>query len=312
MQDQKEVPNIYIVDLQDWRGLFAINPIFLSNFIFRGQSNSKWALSTSIERHIATLHSADSWRNNTHREYEKKMLKEFKWKYPIYEQHNIPKYEDNIEWLSIMQHYGVPTRLLDFSKSLYVAMFMAINGCIEEYEDASIWMFNKKILTIHSYNSDKSRTGSYISDSDLKDHCYKDANSVLNGEKSEQLLFLIEPKIGFERISRQQGVFVMPSQIDNPFENVLQKFCNMETQQKLNSQVLIKYSYDHPDPLDKISLIKINIPFKYKYLIMQSLEHMNITAEILYSGLDGLAKYVSRLRDFDYSLYANSTPAEDA
>lgn len=305
MQDTKELPNLYVVDAQDWKGLFTLNQSFLSHFIFRGQSNYKWKLSTSLERHITTLHSDSSWKNNTHREYEKKMLQEFKWKYPIYEQHNIPKSKDDIEWLSIMQHYGVPTRMLDFSKSLYVAMFMAIDGCIEEYKNASIWMFNKNILTIHSYNSDKDRTQSYISDSDLREHCYKNANSVLAGEKTEQLLFLIEPKIGFERISRQQGIFVMPAKIDSPFEDILQKFCNIKTQQEIRLQELIGYSYRHSNPLDKIPIIKINLPVRYKYLITKSLEQMNITAEILYSDLNGLAKYVSRLRFFDYSIYTN-------
>lgn len=303
MQDKKALPNLYVVDAQDWKGLLTINQSFLSHFIFRGQSNYKWKLSTSLERHITTLHSDNSWKNNTRSEYEKKMLQEFKWKYPIYEQHNIPKSEDNIEWLSIMQHYGVPTRMLDFSKSLYVAMFMAIDGCIKEYENASIWMFNKNILTIHSYNSDKDRTGSYISDSDLREHCYKDANSVLSGGETEQLLFLIEPKIGFERISRQQGIFVMPAKIDSPFEDTFQKFCNIKTEQEISLKELIDYSYTHPNPFNKITLIKINLPFKYKYDVTKTLEQMNITAEILYSGLDGLAKYVSRLRDFDYSIY---------
>lgn len=303
--EHKTIPPLYEIDIENWNELFNISPKFMSYFIFRGQSNYKWSLSSSLERHITKFHSTDSWPNHYRSIYEKKMLQEFKWKYPIYEQHNIPKSEDNIEWLSIMQHYGVPTRMLDFSKSLYVAMFMALDGCIEEYENASIWMFNKNILTIHSYNSDKNRTESYISDSDLREHCYKDANSVLAGEKTEQLLFLIEPKIGFERISRQQGIFVMPAKIDSPFEDTLQKFCNIKTQQKISLKKLITYSYEHSNPLDKMPLIKINLPFRYKYLITKSLEQMNITAEILYSGLDGLAKYVSRLRFFDYSLYTN-------
>ena len=301
MQDK---PVLYEIDIQDWKDLFTINQKFLSYFIFRGQSNYKWKLSTSLERHIATLHSSDSWKNYALREYEKRMLQEFKWKYPIYEQHNIPQPEDAVEWLSIMQHYGVPTRMLDFSKSLYVAMFMAIDGCIEEYKNATIWMLNTNILTAHSYNSDASRTATYISDRELKEHCYKDANSVINGDKSEQLLFLIEPQVGFERISRQQGVFLMPANIDSPFESILQEFCDLKNAKKISIQELIKYSNDHSNPLDKITLIKLNIPFEYKYIITNALEQMNITAEILYSGINGLAKYVSRLRNPDYAIYA--------
>ena len=42
------------------------------------------------------------------------MIKEFKWKFPSYEKNLIPKDGELIEWLSIMQHFGAPTRLLDF------------------------------------------------------------------------------------------------------------------------------------------------------------------------------------------------------
>lgn len=72
MQDKKALPNLYVVDAQDWKGLLTINQSFLSHFIFRGQSNYKWKLSTSLERHITTLHSDNSWKNNTRSEYEKK------------------------------------------------------------------------------------------------------------------------------------------------------------------------------------------------------------------------------------------------
>ena len=43
------------------------------------------------------------------------VIKEFKWKFPSYEKNLIPKDGELIEWLSIMQHFGAPTRLLDFS-----------------------------------------------------------------------------------------------------------------------------------------------------------------------------------------------------
>lgn len=58
------------------------------------------------------------------------MIKEFKWKFPSYEKNLIPKNGELIEWLSIMQHFGAPTRLLDFSQSMYVALFMTMdNSC---------------------------------------------------------------------------------------------------------------------------------------------------------------------------------------
>lgn len=39
---------------------------------------------------------------------------------------NCPEHEDYVSWLPLMQHYGLPTRLLDWSESLLVAAFFAL------------------------------------------------------------------------------------------------------------------------------------------------------------------------------------------
>ena len=79
--------------------------------------------------------------------YEHKMTKEFQRKYPMYEKYLIPKDDNTIEWLAIMQHYGVPTRMLDFSHSLGVALYIGVSECENQDGSASIWMLNKNIFS---------------------------------------------------------------------------------------------------------------------------------------------------------------------
>lgn len=48
--------------------------------------------------------------------------------------------EDVIEWLALMQHFGAPTRLLDFTQSPYVATYFAVEDATE---DSVIWAVNE-------------------------------------------------------------------------------------------------------------------------------------------------------------------------
>jgi hypothetical protein len=50
---------------------------------------------------------------------------------------NIPGKEDDLEWLVLMQHYGVPTRLLDWTESILIALYFAVKDFPKD--DGEIW-----------------------------------------------------------------------------------------------------------------------------------------------------------------------------
>src|SRR5690606_16982619 len=45
----------------------------------------------------------------------------------IYPSGKLPESCETWQWLSLLQHYGHPTRLIDFTDDLWVAMFFALN-----------------------------------------------------------------------------------------------------------------------------------------------------------------------------------------
>lgn len=101
---------------------------------FRGQYDATWSLSSSLERkqrkhpevHIGLAEEMAAildFRNQT------RLL--------------LPYTERLIETLAAMQHYGIPTRLIDFTRSFFVALFFAFEkGESKDVEDHSVWAIN--------------------------------------------------------------------------------------------------------------------------------------------------------------------------
>jgi hypothetical protein len=103
------------VRLQDAAALFTLlgtDPLRGSNWIFRGQRYADWAIEPKLERFARTL-------NERPDAIEGFAVGEFKRQAHHYAK-DLPILND-LEWLALMRHHGSPTRLVDFSRSPYVA-----------------------------------------------------------------------------------------------------------------------------------------------------------------------------------------------
>ncbi|MGH9423474.1 MAG: FRG domain-containing protein, partial [Thermoanaerobaculia bacterium] len=101
------------------------------SWIYRGQRSAEWELVTSLERCCDREEVVASDRLRL----EKELRRDFQRVYHHYAQH-IPGQESLIEWTSLMQHHGAPTRLLDFSYSIYVAAYFALEN---SDGDCAVW-----------------------------------------------------------------------------------------------------------------------------------------------------------------------------
>lgn len=278
-------------DLNEFSQLFGFDKFFWSPFIYRGQYNSEYSLTTSIERAMKNF-SEKIWKNDYTID-EQWMMHEFKRKYPLFS-NILPKQNDNFEWLAIMQHHGTPTRLLDFTESIFIAIYFAI---CDAMNDSSVWAVNRHILRDNLRKNQKlNYSRSEALKDDINDIHIEFANKFIGsktGVKKNEIpraVIPLEPKICTERLAKQQGLFLMPTDaritfIDNLSSSFNKKKFSLE---KISFTTLIKHANQPND--DNIEVIKINIPKFLHADILRSLHEMNITAETLFPGVDGLAK----------------------
>jgi len=234
-----------------------------SNYVFRGQSSYDWRLATSFEREVKSV-DWSGWYD-----LEDKIIFEFKRQAHHYISH-LPT--NNLEWLALMQHYGCPTRLLDFTRSFWIALFFAIDGA---NSDSAVWIIDTsyyvkrddpmwKDYRISSYNK--------IAEEEI--------NAVLKGDNEKEFksgVIFAEPAMLNQRLSIQKGLFAFPTALNLTFWKNLSS----------HSQI-----YDLKDDETTYFPIihKVKIPVTMHGELIQLLTSMNISSATLYPGLSGFAK----------------------
>ncbi|MCH8205202.1 MAG: FRG domain-containing protein, partial [Candidatus Hydrogenedentes bacterium] len=121
-----------------------------TNRIYRGQAKSCWALQTSLDRHLQKIRII---RFEEKRRIEKEFIAEFRCKARKYlgdREKALLRDEDIIGSMTVMQHFGVPTRLLDWTKFGAMAAFCACIDC--EDRDGAIWWVEEDAIVDSVHN----------------------------------------------------------------------------------------------------------------------------------------------------------------
>ena len=129
---------------------------------YRGHSDNSYKLEPSIYREPYSPESETELLN----QFKSRALPHLK---------NIPDKNDYWEWLFLMQHYKLPTRLLDWSESALIALaFAVIYRTDKNTNGAHIWCLDPLKLNSQFNNLDKNVIPNITENSYAKDLCDKD------------------------------------------------------------------------------------------------------------------------------------------
>ena len=260
---------------------------------FRGQGKASWRLETKFERLYKRYQCPD-----TPGFRESEILETFQRR----AHHFVatpPDLTNKLEWLALIQHYGGPTRLLDFTYSFYIAVFFAIENA---EDDAAIWGINLGPLTkILSGKLDPTINSQHLSLSHehYSHYCNLVLGDAVSHQSKESLVVPVEPWRTNERLAIQQGLFIFPVNIEVPFEENLASTIGVASNIFQESQ---EQDYNPKDnSLDHIGVLKITLPLSIHKAALYDLDAMNINAASLFPGLDGFARSLQvKLAKWDF------------
>ena len=238
-----------------------------AKWAFRGQGKD-WPLSPMLERYASRPGVAEDYA-----------MREFRRRAHHYLT-VVPRRDDDLEWLALMQHHGVPTRLLDWTRSSQVAAFFAgqssnsaspfIRTPAEPAPPFVIWAVDTDRI-----NEEAIMMLGLPDVTDLSS--YETFHNIYWSQPPDHLYLAVavQPHRMNERLTIQQGLFLCANRALLPFYNCL--------------NALLLHASDQGRP-SAPWLHKIVVAAETRAEVLRSLDKINISAATLFPGLDGFCQ----------------------
>jgi hypothetical protein len=225
-----------------------------SNFAFRGLSDARYALTTSIQR-----------QDNV--DLERHLLRNFtKYAHGSFLQTTSVWY-----WLAVGQHHGLPTRLLDWTYSPFVALHFATSNTQKYETDGVVWSLDYVAAAAHlprELAAIAREEGSNAFTVEMLERSVRSLGHLNELEDGEPFPLFLEPPSFDSRIVNQYALFSMMSSPSDTLSDWLQAR---------------PWLYR-----------RIVIPASLKWEIRDKLDQSNVTERVLFPGLDGLSAWLTR------------------
>lgn len=247
-----------------------------SRSAFRGVAEANWEMETSLMRL-----KGEYWKLEDH------LLRNFR----KYAHRDVVDRDSFWYWLSVAQHHGLPTRLLDWTYSPFVALHFATDDLTKMDVDGAVWV--AKTEAIHNALP-------------------KTLKAVLRNEGSG--VFTVDMLASLERDNRVDPTAASPVRKNwpkdvrnlNDFDSLSKDpFALFFEPPSMDDRIVNQFALFSviSDPKIKMdswfgrrtSLFKkVKIPKGLKWEVRDKLDQANITERVIYPGLDGLSTWLKR------------------
>ena len=239
---------------------------FRSPFVFRGSAKREMGLSTGLSKLAGQAENPRGMEGHLLRNFQKYAIAEVQLGGSCW------------QWLPIAQHHGLPTRLLDWTFSPLVALHFVVDDPALYSVDGSLWCFNH-------------RKSNELLPEKLRQLAKNEGADVFTASMLESVASSLQE---FDRLAEDPFVlFLEPPSLEARIVNQFALFSVMSDP----AADLELWLRSHPDLVKQIV-----IPARLKREVRDKLDQTGITERLLYPGLDGVARWLTR--------YYRPTPKE--
>lgn len=234
---------------------------FRSTFAYRGLGVAGWPLTNGLSR-----------IGKPYPSMEQNLIKQFK----KYAHKHVVERDTDWHWLSVAQHHGLPTRLIDWTYSPYIALHYATSDLNHYTEDGVVWKIN------------------YSSVHDLLQNTHRQALDAL-GSRIFSVDALAQTLKGLDDLDKLKApgfdvaIFFEPPAIDDRIINQFAYFSILSDPYLSMDGWLAQGRVSA-----NVDCHQIVIPAGLKWEIRDKLDQSNITERVLMPGLDGLCSWLRR------------------
>jgi hypothetical protein len=228
---------------------------FRSHFAFRGDRRCNRSLTTGLMRVGGDTAAKERHLIRNFRKYARRTFVG----------------DDSVwNWLAMAQHHGLPTRLIDWSYSPYVALHFVTGSANTMDVDGEVWMMSLR-------RAHQELPGA------LRELLRAEGSDVFTGEMLSRVADSLEALV--DLAAEPFVLFLEPPSLDDRIINQAALFSLMSTAEANLGEWLDR----RPDAFRRVV-----IPAELKWEVRDRLDQINLNERVLFPGMDGLSAWLAR------------------